>query len=139
MSPTVGKNVDGWCTRCKLVLAHTIEVVTDGKIARVHCNTCGGRHAHRPREPHATKSATRGGRVRERPRAVPDKPSDEYRALLRGRGEGASRPYSTTTRFAVGEVVSHAAFGIGVVMAERDSTKIDVVFADGPMVLLHGR
>ncbi len=139
MSPIVGKNVDGWCTRCKLVLAHTIEVVTDGKIARVHCNTCGGRHTHRPQAPHATKSAARGSRVRERPSVVPDKQINEYRALLRGRTEAAARPYSTSARFAVGQLVSHAAFGVGVVTAERESTKIDVVFADGPRVLLHGR
>ena len=28
--PQVGKNVDSWCTRCKLVLAHTIETVLNG-------------------------------------------------------------------------------------------------------------
>src|SRR5262249_18214612 len=122
----------------KLVLAHTIEVVTDGKIARVHCNTCGGRHAHRPQAP-ATKSAARGSRVRERPNVVPDKRINEYQALLRGRTEAASRPYSTSVRVAVGQLVSHPAFGVGVVTAERESTKIDVVFADGPRVLLHGR
>jgi hypothetical protein len=38
--PQVGKNVDSWCTRCKLVLAHTIETVLNGKITKVHCNTC---------------------------------------------------------------------------------------------------
>src|SRR5262245_58672499 len=41
----VGDYVDGWCTRCKLVLRHTIEAIAGGKISRVHCNTCQGQHA----------------------------------------------------------------------------------------------
>src|SRR5207253_4172029 len=36
-APKVGKEIDGWCTRCKLVLTHTIEAVANGKITRVHC------------------------------------------------------------------------------------------------------
>jgi len=37
------------------------------------------------------------------------------------------------------ELVSHATFGLGVVTGERDTIKIDILFADGPKVLLHGR
>ena len=42
-------------------------------------------------------------------------------------------------RFAPGELIRHSSFGLGVVVAERDSVKIDVHFPDGPKVLLHGR
>ena len=49
MTFKVGDNIDGWCTRCKLVLTHTIEAVVGGKITRVHCNTCRGQHAYLPR------------------------------------------------------------------------------------------
>jgi hypothetical protein len=133
MNLTVGKNIDGWCTRCKLVLTHTIEAVANGKITRVHCNTCGGSHAHRAGVPRARVASARVAKKE------PDKRVSQYQALVRGRTEGASRPYSTATRFAVGELVSHATFGLGVVTGERDTIKIDILFADGPKVLLHSR
>jgi hypothetical protein len=149
MKPKVSKNIDGWCTRCKLVLAHTIEAMADGKITRVHCNTCGGQHTHRagpPRAQVATERAPagRGGATRAsaattRANKEQAKRESQYSALLRGRTKAASRPYATSARFAVGELISHATFGLGVVTGERDSIKIEILFADGPKVLLQGR
>ena len=56
-----GSTVDSWCTKCKLVLAHTVEAMVEGKITRVHCNTCRGQHAYRP-------DAPRSGHQRDRHR-----------------------------------------------------------------------
>ena len=43
----VGGEVDAFCTRCRLTLAHTILAMVGTKIARVRCNTCNGDHAYR--------------------------------------------------------------------------------------------
>src|SRR5262245_65118967 len=43
----VGGEVDAFCTRCKMTLAHTILAMVGQTIARVQCNTCGGQHAYR--------------------------------------------------------------------------------------------
>jgi hypothetical protein len=137
-----GSTVDGWCTKCKLVLAHTVEAMVDSKITRVHCNTCRGQHAYRASAP-ATRPASGGAKTAGKPAArskVEKAPKrSEYETLLRGRTAASARPYATTERFAPGEVISHASFGLGVVTGERDSVKIDVHFADGPKVLMHGR
>ncbi len=137
-----GSTVDGWCTKCKLVLAHTVEAMVDGKITRVHCNTCRGQHAYRAGAP-ATKAAgaspakgTKSG-TRKAAEKVPKR--SEYETLLRGRSGANARKYATSERFAPGELINHASFGLGVVTGERDSVKIDVHFADGPKVLMHGR
>jgi hypothetical protein len=130
-----GSTVDSWCTKCKLVLAHTVEAMVGGKVTRVHCNTCQGQHAYRktaPSAPGTAKKAT--GKKADRP---PER--SEYETLLRGRTAAAARPYATSQRFAPGELISHTVFGLGVVTAERDSVKIDVVFPAGPKVLMHGR
>jgi hypothetical protein len=119
----VGHHIDGWCTRCKLMLRHTIESMAGAKIKRTHCNTCGAQHAHRTAAPRA--------------RGEQKIYASKYAALLRGRTESASRRYSRTERFAVGEAVSHATLGLGVVTAERERTKIDILFPDGQKVLLH--
>jgi len=134
----VGGYVDGWCTRCRLVLRHTIESVVGGRITRVHCNTCRGQHAHRAKAPGA-RSGGRTSAPRERAAESPPSWQSEYQRLLRGRPAAASRPYSTSERFAVGDLVAHATFGLGVVTGERDGIKIDIVFPDGPKVLLQGK
>ena len=132
-----GSTVDSWCTKCKLVLAHTVEAVLDGKITRVHCNTCRGQHAFRKDAP-GTKAV---GGAKSGARKAAEKPPkrSEYETLLRGRTAASARTYATSERFAPGELIKHASFGLGVVTGERDSVKIDVHFADGPKVLMHGR
>jgi hypothetical protein len=136
--PLVGKNVDSWCTKCKLVLAHTIEAVVSGRITKVHCNTCGGQHAYRARPPGAggggsgTRSA-RTSRTRSAPAVV------LYSDLIRGRDAGAARPYSSSERFAARELIRHPSFGLGVITSLKDVNKIEVLFADGAKTLIHRR
>jgi hypothetical protein len=127
MTLEVGDKLDGWCGRCKLVLRHTVEAIKAEKITRVHCNTCGGQHAHRAKGPRA--------RVGTGPQMSPE---TRYAHLLRGRTDASATPYATSARFAIGELVSHATFGLGIVTAARDSVKIDILFADGAKVLQQG-
>jgi hypothetical protein len=137
-----GSTVDGWCTKCKLVLAHTVEAMVDSKITRVHCNTCGGQHAYRASAPGsraASGASSTAGKTGARSKVEKAPKRSEYETLLRGRTAASARPYATSERFAPGEVISHASFGLGVVTGERDSVKIDVHFANGPKVLMHGR
>jgi hypothetical protein len=135
-----GSTVDSWCTKCKLVLAHTVEAMVENKITRVHCNTCRGQHAYRATAPGtATKTAggTRKSPAKKAADAVPKR--SEYETLLRGRTAEKARTYATSERFAPGELIKHTVFGLGVVVGERDSVKIDVAFPGGPKVLMHGR
>lgn len=128
MAFEVSSKIDGWCGRCKLVLRHTIEAVAGDKITRVQCNTCGGWHAHRPKAPR-----TRGSNG-----TSPVSQERRYELLVGGRTDAHSTPYSTTARFEIGQLVSHAAFGLGVVTGARDRVKIDILFPDGPKVLQQG-
>ena len=141
MTTRIGKGIDGWCTRCKLVLAHTIEATAGGKITRVHCNTCGGQHAFRAAPPSTrsasgriTRSSRDVGRTSKEQASLPS----EYEALLHGRTAASARRYSILARFKVGELISHATFGLGAVTGERDGIKIEVLFADRSRVLLQG-
>ena len=43
----VGGEIDAFCTRCRMTLAHTIMAMMGAKVARVQCNTCRGEHAYR--------------------------------------------------------------------------------------------
>lgn len=134
-APIVGKDVDSWCTRCKLVLAHTIEAAVSGRITRVHCNTCGGQHAYRPRPP--GEGSERSTRARAEGARAATKTVRDYASLLRGRDPSTARAYATTERFANGDLIRHPTFGLGLVTALKDVNKIEVAFADGSKTLIH--
>ena len=131
--PAVGKDVDSWCTRCKMVLAHTVESVVSGRITRVHCNTCGGQHAYRAKAP--------GSGTTRKPRGdgAAAKPVKDYATLLRGRDASSARAYAGTERFKEGELIKHSTFGLGVVIGLKDANKIEVMFADSTKTLIHRR
>jgi hypothetical protein len=144
--PQIGSNVDAWCTRCKLVLAHTIEAMVGRKITRVHCNTCRAQHAYRSAAP-APRTAARPGSSRPRTgrssrstngAKAPLQASD-YERLLRGRDPSKARPYAVTAHFAPPDLIAHPTFGLGLVTAAKEGTKIDVLFPEGLKTLVHCR
>ena len=136
----VGKDIDSWCTRCKLMLAHTVETMIGSKITRVHCNTCGSQHAYRAQPPGTASAPGRRSAGTSTPRVVrlAPAPADEYARLLDGRDRTAARPYTPQERFAANDLLTHPTFGLGIVTTLKERTKIEVVFRDGVKTLLHG-
>jgi len=118
-----------------MMLAHTIEAVVNGRITRVHCNTCNGQHAHRASPPGSSTTRARATRA-TRP---PAKPERDYASILRSRDPATARGYATTEHFKDGELIRHPTFGVGLVMAIKDANKIEVMFADGSKTLIHRR
>lgn len=131
----IGSNIDAWCTKCKLVLAHTIEAVADGTIKRVHCNTCRGKHQYKSGEPGKVKPTVRGIST---PKPTKSKASD-YSRLLNGKDLSKAFGYAISRQFVKGDVINHTKFGVGVVVDEKDITKIEVLFECGPKILVHAR
>lgn len=143
---SVGGNVDSWCTRCKLVLAHTIEAIADGEIKRVHCNTCKGKHSFRATEPGvAAPRATKGAGEKTSPKEKKNKltggviRAGDYDRLVVGRDLSSLRAYSIKEVFGEGELLSHQIFGVGIVTVDKGFNKVEVLFQEGPKVLIHGR
>lgn len=136
----VGGDVDGYCTRCRMILGHTIIAMVGDKIARVRCNTCQGQHAFKPSPP-GTKTTSSAGEGRTRP-AAPRAPKEKaevrpFEEIFAGRDTESARPYSPRERFADGEVILHPTFGLGLVKNARHD-KVDVIFKQGEKTLVHG-
>jgi len=131
---TIGKNVDSYCGKCKLVLAHTIETVVDGKIKRVHCNTCQAQHAYRPNAPGTRKKAS-GSRSSAN---TPPPTIADYDDLLKKYDAAKAKPYTPKAQFTERELLNHTVFGLGIVTVRRGD-KIDVLFPDKPRTLVHER
>jgi hypothetical protein len=136
----VGGEVDGFCTRCEMTLAHTIIAMVDGRPVKVECNTCHGVHRFRgdlPRSASA-RSPTQAGtaaakRVRERPSTL------SFDEALRGRNLAMAQRYSPRATYQLDQVIEHPTFGLGWVSAIRDATKVEVTFRTDVKVLVQGK
>ena len=61
-----GSVVEAYCTKCKLVLDHTIVALKGAKPSRVKCNTCGGDHNYRSAKPTAKAGREKSGKTQSR-------------------------------------------------------------------------
>lgn len=121
----VGGDVDAFCTRCGLELAHTVIAMVGTRPVKVACNTCHAVHVFR---------GTSAGRpTRERPRAA------GFDQLLAARDVAGARRYSPGDTFREGQVLDHPQFGRGFVSSLRDGGKLEVTFRGGVKTLVHGR
>lgn len=129
-----GGEVDAFCSRCKLKLAHTILAMVGSRVARVRCNTCQGEHAYR---------ATEKSPVRKRGQSTskPSKPEarvHDLDELLSGKDVSRAHRYSTADLFGAGEVLDHPTFGVGVVIDVRGD-RFDALFKGGLKTLAQRR
>lgn len=137
-----GDEVDSKCTKCKMVLAHTIVAMVGDAIARVKCNTCGGEHAYRP--PPSASEATAKKRRAERKssgieRAGGRSTQSDYEVLIKGRDITKPTAYSPAMKLSRDDVIKHDKFGIGLVTEIREGFKAHVAFPDQGRILIFGR
>ena len=62
----------------------------------------------------------------------------DYQELLRGKRVEDARAYKGSERFRAAEIIHHPTFGLGIIIALRDTNKVDVGFNDGLKTLVHG-
>jgi len=129
----VGGEVDALCSRCELVLAHTVIAMQGGRPVKVECNTCHAVHRFRPRTPASPR------RPPPRPAAAAKKAVLSFDELLARRSAAGTRRYSPRETFAADEVIEHPTFGTGLVSAVRGGGKIDVTFRTATRTLVHGK
>jgi len=136
-TPAVGGNVDSWCGKCKLVLAHTIEAMVGEKPKRVQCNTCSAQHVYKQYEPGKAPKKKKASTARKKP--GDGVRASDYAKYMEGRDRSSARRYSMKSAFAVGEVVEHQKFGTGVATLRKGQNKIEILFPDGPRIMVHAR
>jgi hypothetical protein len=135
-SYSVGEDVDAWCTKCNLVLGHTIVAIVDTLPKKVKCNTCNGQHNFRA-EPSGTSRTTSKGSTRKK--RSKEATYEEYLSRLTGGDPANSIKYNTKGNFKKDQVINHLKFGIGVVLSVIQSNKIKILFKDGPKLLIQNQ
>jgi hypothetical protein len=132
----VGGEVDSFCTKCEMALAHTVIAMVDGRPVKVECNTCHGVHRFRGEVPGAATSIARPARIAT---ARPARATISFDEVLRGKDLAMARRYSPKTSYRLDDVIEHPTFGLGWVSAVRDAGKIEVTFRSDVKVLVHGK
>jgi hypothetical protein len=132
----VGGEVDSFCSKCELVLAHTVIAMVLAKPVKVRCNTCQGEHRYRPAPGVVAEGASVAKRKAARP-AREKKVEVSFEELLAARKRPAV-PYAPKRTFVVDDVVDHPTFGLGFVTSVR-TDKVEITFRGDVKVLIHGR
>ena len=126
----VGGEIVSWCTKCKLILDHTIVALVDASPKKVKCHTCKGHHNYREKAPVAKSPGKR--RVKQ----------TAYEVSMSRLGDAydfsSAKKYSMKGKFKVDQVIDHASFGIGFVISSLDH-KIEALFEGGPKRLVQNR
>src|SRR5512137_1363661 len=125
----VGGEVDAFCTRCQLLLAHTVIAMVGTVPVKVECNTCRNLHRYRGASTATRRPAartTRGGLTLS---------FDQMLATH----TTAPKRYASTGLFATGDVIDHSSFGRGFVSGLKDPGKVEVTFRTGVKTLVHGK
>ncbi len=133
---SVGKEVVTSCSKCKLDLAHIIEVMADSVTPlRVKCKTCGSSHKYKVKKIKAPKKSS-GAR---KPRVSSEEKMLNLWTDLMAKSQGETQKYSIKNKFQIGDVIDHPKFGIGVVEKAIDSNKVEVIFKTSSKVLMHNK
>jgi len=132
----VGSSVDAYCTKCKLVLAHTIMAMDGAKPRRVRCNTCNGEHNYRAAKPVAKAAAKK---TEKKAKTTTKKTRQSWEEVMEQAAAKPHKKYSMSGNFAEGDWIEHATFGLGCVQSFIAPNKITVRFANATRLLVCNR
>ena len=135
LTPRVGGETDAYCTRCKMILAHTIVAMEGSRIARVQCNTCKGDHVYRAGPAEGRSASRASSSASTRPTTI----VTTYDDKISGRELSAAKPYNVTDSYKMDDLVRHPSFGLGIVLAVRGLQKVEVMFPTDVKVLLQNK
>ncbi len=133
---TAGGHIEAWCTKCRLELGHTIVAMVANSPKKVKCNTCNSQHNFRakPSEKKRIKSKKPLQRVK-----APEINYDEFISRLTDSELSNAKKYRIEGSFEKNEVINHSRFGIGIVSSVIQSNKVEILFKDGPRLLVQNR
>jgi len=131
-----GGNIEAWCPRCNLKSDHTIIALVDNSPEKIKCNSCDEHHSLSARQ--LGKS---GARSKSRNRTLKSKEAtyEKYLARLADGGPAESIQYTIKGNFEKDQIIDHLKFGIGIVLSVIQIDKIEILFKDGPKLLIQNQ
>jgi hypothetical protein len=129
----VGSDVEAYCTKCKMVLAHAVVAMQGLKPRRVRCNTCNGEHNYRATKPVAK---TPSKKEKTAKKTATKKTRQSWEEVMQEASAKPHKRYSMSGSFGEGDWIEHATFGLGCVQSFVAPNKITVRFADSTRMLV---
>lgn len=138
-----GSDVDAYCSKCDLDLAHVIVAMIGDRPVRVQCKTCRSTHAYRGKKavdgPTKKSAGAKAGTAKRVSARAAANRANEYEAAMDGKDLARAKRYKPATVFEVDDVIDHPTFRFGVVTRLLSDAKIEVVFETGAKTLVHAR
>jgi len=136
---SAGDIVETRCTKCRVIMNHTIVAMVGEQIVKVECNTCHSVHkyhatkeAKEQKSPSVTRTARTPSASPRRERRDPAaEAAAEWESLLAGVDPERALPYDMNGVYRVKSLVAHPTFGLGVVMQLIQPNKMELLFRDG--------
>lgn len=131
----VGKNIDTFCSRCQLTLAHIVLYEVGGAVHSVKCKTCGSEHRyHGPRlekrwEVPAERRPGKESSKMQKPVRLVDAQLWEQRNASTT-ADAVVWDYKWTENYEKGDVIAHQQFGRGFV-EKVSADSMEVIFREG--------
>ncbi len=129
-----GSDVEAYCTKCKMVLAHTVITMQGSKPRRVKCNTCAGEHNYRAEKPQTKTAVKKTAKAKS-----PKRTRQTWSEVMQEASAKPHKTYSMAGSFAEGDWIEHNTFGLGCVQAFTPPNKITVRFVDSTRMLICNR
>ena len=134
----VGTDVEAYCTKCKLVLAHSVVAMEGAKPRRVRCNTCNGEHNYRAAKP-VPKAPSKKATTKTAKKTTTKKTRQSWEEVMQEAAAKPHKKYNMSGSFGEGDWIEHATFGLGCVQSFVAPNKITVRFADATRMLVCNR
>jgi hypothetical protein len=133
-----GSDVEAYCTKCKLVLAHTVVTMVGAKPRRVKCNTCEGEHNYRAEKPQSKIAAAKPEKAKKA-KAPSKRSRQSWSEIMQEASGKPHKAYSMAGNYGEGDWIEHGIFGLGCVQSFTPPNKIVVRFADSTKMLVCNR
>ena len=130
----VGSDVEAYCTKCKLVLNHSVVAMQGEKPRRVRCHTCEGEHIYRPEKPASKAASKKAGKTTTK--RTTKRTRQSWEEVMREAESKPHKVYTMSGSFAEGDWIEHSHFGLGCVQSFVPPNKITVRFADSTRLLV---
>jgi hypothetical protein len=133
-----GSEVEAYCTKCKLVLSHTVVTMVGAKPRRAKCNTCEGEHNYRAEKPKSKAAAPKAEKVKKA-KTPGKRVRQSWTEIMQEASAKPHKTYSMAGSFGEGDWIEHSTFGLGCVQSFTPPNKIVVRFADSTKMLICNR
>jgi len=127
----VSDEIESYCGKCKMTLAHSIVALVDGAPAKVRCLTCFSDHKPR-KEPGTAATKTK------KKKSTTSTKSSPWQEQMRMWSVEKATPYTISKTYSVDEFINHKKFGKGIVTRIPSPEKIIALFESGEKMLLQG-